>query len=162
MDYSCLPNEVLERIFGNNSISVGDLGRLMVTCKRFRDFICDSNLIWKQKFLSRYTSRYYPSLIFIKIEIVNFPHPHFINRWPWVNHLKDRQHPHQWMSLAQQKIKTADRVHRGLISMSAACYPHGEPSIAQMTALIGNDPQGFVEDELLQIIFHTDEYKEII
>ena len=78
-------------------------------------------------------------------------------RWPLLNKfLEDEQHP-QWMSLAKQRIEIAAKVHRGLASMSADCYPHGEPSVASMAALITNNPQGFVEDELLQIIFHTHE-----
>ena len=42
--------------------------------------------------------------------------------------------------------------------MSAVCYPHGEPSLVSMEAMIFNDLLGFVEDELLEILFHTDEY----
>ena len=68
----------------------------------------------------------------------------------------EQQHP-QWLSLVQQRIETAARMHTGLGSMAADCYPHGEPPIASTAALIANDPLGFVEDELLQLLFHTDE-----
>ena len=70
---------------------------------------------------------------------------------------QDRQLP-QWLSLVNQRIETAARVHTGLGSMSAAWFPLGEPSLASMAALIDNDPFGFVEDELLEIIFHGNRY----
>ena len=49
-----LPNEVLCHIFSREEISIADLGRLMLTCKRFWNVIRGSNELWKQKFLSRY------------------------------------------------------------------------------------------------------------
>ena len=70
-----------------------------------------------------------------------------------------KQHqPQQWLSLAQKRMEIAARVLKDLQSMAANCYPHGEPTIASMSALIANDPLGFVEDELVEILFHTDEY----
>ena len=56
MDYSSLPNEVLEKIFLDKVISIADLGRLMTTCKRFEDFIRNSDPIWKQMFMLRYVT----------------------------------------------------------------------------------------------------------
>ena len=70
---------------------------------------------------------------------------------------QDQQLP-QWLSLVRQRIETAARVHTGLGSMSAAWYPHGEPFLISMEALIANDPFGFVEDQLLEIVFHGNRY----
>ena len=55
-------------------------------------------------------------------------------------------------------MEIAARVLKDLQSMAANCYPHGEPTIASMAALIANDPLGFVDDELVEILFHTEEY----
>ena len=35
--------------------------------------------------------------------------------------------------------------------------PHGKPSIVLMEAVISNDPYNFVEDSILDILFHSDE-----
>ena len=60
------------------------------------------------------------------------------------------------MMLARKRLEVAAKVHQGLRAISTACFPYGEPSVALMEALISDDePYGFVEDELLDILFNS-------
>ena len=49
-----LPDEILSHILANNEIAISDMGHLMLTCKQLRNFIHNSQELWKQKFLTRY------------------------------------------------------------------------------------------------------------
>ena len=64
----------------------------------------------------------------------------------------------QWLLLACQRMEITAKVHTELSSMPAICYPHGEPPLVLMDSMISNSNFDFVEDELLKIIFHTNEY----
>ena len=63
-----------------------------------------------------------------------------------------------WLTLVQRRIEVSALVHAGLVSMSTLCYPHGEPPLALMDAMVSNNRFEFVEDELLEILFHTEKY----
>lgn len=60
--------------------------------------------------------------------------------------------------LVRQRMTVADKVHKALTALSAVSYPEGEAPLALMDELISNDEFGFVEDELLQLIFHQNKY----
>ena len=83
-----------------------------------------------------------------------------ISRWPRLNSLEEQDLPiTDFMLLVRKRLETAAKVQQGLREISAGCFPHGEPSIAQIEALIaGNEPYGFVEDELFGIIFNKNQY----
>ena len=52
-------------------------------------------------------------------------------RWPRLKWLQEKPelHQNQWMKLAQQRSEVVVQVIKDLMSMSAACYPHGELEI---------------------------------
>ena len=52
MSLISLPNEILEQIFYYDTISMTELGRLLMTGKRFA-FIRESDELWHQKFCLR-------------------------------------------------------------------------------------------------------------
>ena len=99
-----------------------------------------------------------------KIKVILQKHFICVFRWPRLKHQEYHYHelPQCWMLLAQERMEIAIRVLNGLNVMSASCYPHGEPSLSSLDARIANDPLGFVEDELVEILFCTDEYMKYI
>ena len=65
---------------------------------------------------------------------------------------QDSNDPQQWYIFVRQKVEVAAKVHTELDSMSAVCYPHGEPTLAVLNALVSNTDYHFLEHELLKII----------
>lgn len=61
-----------------------------------------------------------------------------------------------WVDLAQNRVRVSQSVLKKLTGISEMCYPEGEPSLSQLNSLTEEDELGFVEDELLSIIFHQD------
>ena len=66
----------------------------------------------------------------------------------------ERKHSSPYSLLAvQQRIEIIAKVHKELVSMSVSSYPHGEPVLDSMEALVSNYHFDLLEDELLDIIF---------
>ena len=97
---------------------------------------------------------------------------HSLFRWPQLYHtlqagkiadsvVDQDEIPQQWLSLVQQKTEITAKVHTELNSMSVICYPHGDPPLALMNALVealvSNNNFYIVEDKLLEILFHSQE-----
>ena len=64
----------------------------------------------------------------------------------------------QWLSLAQQRSEISAKVQTELNLMSKISYPHGEPSLASIEALVSSSNYFMLEDKLLEILFHSHEY----
>ena len=64
----------------------------------------------------------------------------------------------QWLSLAQQRSEISAKVQTELNLMSKISYPHGDPSLASIEALVSSSNYFMLEDKLLEILFHSHEY----
>ena len=84
---------------------------------------------------------------------------YFYFRWPRLHNLVlaefDGGQNQRWLTLVKQRIEVSAKVRAGLLSMSTICYPHGEPPLALMKAMVSNNRFEFVEDVILEILFHT-------
>ena len=89
---------------------------------------------------------------------------HF-SRWPRLYLLLEEDHQqnckaNQWLPAVQQRVKLVSKVGKELSSMSAISYPHGQPPLALIESLVSSSIDfDFIEDELLDIIFHHKKYK---
>ena len=54
-------------------------------------------------------------------------------------------------------MEISTKVRNELVSMSSISYPHGEPPLELMDNLVFNNDWDFLEDELLDIIYHSNE-----
>ena len=63
------------------------------------------------------------------------------------------------MELVCQRMEVASNICRELALMSSISYPHGEPPLDLMNDLVSKSDWDFLEDKLLDIIFHSKEYE---
>ena len=93
------------------------------------------------------------------------------DRWPRLSHLlfqeckpaddngvNDQDNRScQWLMFAYERMMATEKTRTELFSMSTVSYPHGEPPLALMEALVSSCDFSVLEDELLDIIFDYEE-----
>ena len=94
------------------------------------------------------------------------------SRWPglyyWLSEDKSKMEVYNslyqnqpWLQLARQRTEVTPKIHKDLASLSVISYPHGEPPLAAIEALVSNNDLHFLEDELLEIMFyHFNDYAD--